>query len=81
MVAKVEFRSGLISTIQVRMSETDAERFRKEAEECRDWAARAINPTDKEAWLHLAADWIRLAEDAEQRHPRKPPQFAASSAR
>jgi hypothetical protein len=49
------------------MSETDAERFRQEAEECRTLAASAKTVPDKEAWLRLAADWIKLAENAEQR--------------
>jgi hypothetical protein len=28
---------------------------------------------DKEAWLRLAADWIRLAENAEKRRSIFPP--------
>jgi hypothetical protein len=52
------------------MPETDAERFRAEAEECRQQAEKAINPLDKEAWLKLAAEWIRLAQDAEGRRSR-----------
>jgi hypothetical protein len=51
------------------MGETDAERFRRESKECRELATNAINHVDKEAWLRLAADWTRLAEDAE-RHPK-----------
>jgi hypothetical protein len=46
---------------------TDAERFRQEAEECHALAATAKTVPDKEAWLQLAADWIKLAENAEQR--------------
>jgi hypothetical protein len=49
------------------MTETDAERFRLEAEECRKLAERSPNQHDKEAWLRLAADWIKLAENADQR--------------
>jgi hypothetical protein len=49
------------------MLETDADRFRQEAEECRKLAASALSQLDKEAWLRLAADWINLAENAEQR--------------
>ena len=44
------------------MTETDADRFRKEAEECREQAAKAISPLDKEEWLCLAAEWIKLAQ-------------------
>jgi len=49
------------------MAETDAERFRQEAEECRRFAERSASQIDKEAWLRLAGDWIKLAENAEQR--------------
>jgi hypothetical protein len=49
------------------MSETDADRFRQEAEECRRFAERSASPLDKEAWLRLAGDWIKLAENAAQR--------------
>lgn len=48
------------------MAGTDAGRFRREAEECRELAERAGNPLDKEAWLRLAADWIKLAANAEE---------------
>jgi hypothetical protein len=37
------------------MTKTDADRFRKEAEECREQAAKAISQLDREAWLRLAA--------------------------
>ena len=47
--------------------ETDAQRFREEAEECRKLAYRAINPLDKEAWLKLAAEWIKLAQGADRK--------------
>jgi hypothetical protein len=45
----------------------DADKYRKEAEHCREQAARAISPLDKEAWLLLAADWLLLAQHAETR--------------
>jgi hypothetical protein len=45
----------------------DADRFRKEAEECRQMAAKAINTRDKEEWLRLAGDWIKLAQEADAR--------------
>jgi hypothetical protein len=45
----------------VAMTETDAERFRQEADECRRLAERSASQLDKEAWLRLAADWIKLA--------------------
>jgi hypothetical protein len=49
------------------MTETDADRFRQEADECRKLAERSPSQLDKEAWLRLAADWIKLAENADQR--------------
>ena len=47
------------------MPVSDSERFRREAEECRQMAARAANPRDGVAWLKLAADWLNLAERSE----------------
>jgi hypothetical protein len=41
---------------------SDEERYRKQAEDCRQMAAKAISPLDKEAWLKLAGDWLRLAD-------------------
>jgi hypothetical protein len=52
------------------MPETDAERFRQEADECRKLAERSASQLDKEAWLRLAGDWIKLVENAEQRRQR-----------
>ena len=46
------------------MTEIDSERFRSKATECRQLAEIAINPLDKQAWLQLAEDWIKLAEEA-----------------
>jgi hypothetical protein len=47
----------------------DADRFCKLAEECRDQAAKAIGPLDKEARLRLAGEWIKLAQSAEKGRP------------
>jgi hypothetical protein len=49
------------------MSVSDVDRFRKEAEEARRQAERAISSLDKEEWLRVAAEWIKLAQDAEKR--------------
>jgi hypothetical protein len=46
-------------------SETPAQRYRREAEECQRNAKRAMRATDREAWLRLAADWAKLAQSAE----------------
>ena len=50
----------------VEMREADPERYREKAEECRAKADNADNPTDQSARLHLARDWIKLAEWIEQ---------------
>ena len=47
------------------MSDADAIRFRKQAEECREPAAKAISPLDKEARLRVAEEWRKLALSAE----------------
>jgi len=44
------------------MTETDAERYRKQAEEGRKLAERSANEFYEKSWLHLAEDWIKLAE-------------------
>jgi hypothetical protein len=48
------------------MPEDDARRFRKQAE-CRQQAAKAISPLDKETLLRVAEEWIRLAQSTEER--------------
>jgi hypothetical protein len=53
------------------ISATDAQRYRKDAQECREQAEKAISQLDKEAWLRLAADWIKLA----RKLPRKGHRF------
>jgi hypothetical protein len=52
------------------MTETDAERYRKQAEECRKLAERSANQLDKNSWLHLAEDWTKLAEADEERRAK-----------
>lgn len=49
------------------MVQSDADRFKGRAEECRRLAEKAISEQDKEAWLRLAAEWDRLAESASHR--------------
>jgi hypothetical protein len=46
---------------------TDAERFRQKAEEARAMAAKVLSPLDKEAWLELAEDWLKMALITERR--------------
>jgi hypothetical protein len=38
------------------MSNDDAAKFRKQADESREQATKAVNPLDKEAWLRIAED-------------------------
>jgi hypothetical protein len=49
------------------MSADDPAKFRKQAEECREQAAKALSPLDKDAWLRVANDWLKLALSAESR--------------
>jgi gluconate kinase len=43
-----------------------ADHYLKQAEECRDQAARALRDEDRESWLKLAAKWQRMAEGGEK---------------
>jgi hypothetical protein len=49
------------------MSEQDAIRFRKQADECGTQAEKAVSPLNKEAWLRAAEEWLKLAEHAEKK--------------
>jgi hypothetical protein len=44
----------------------DAAKFRKQAEGCREQAAKSLSPLDKEAWLRVAEEWLRLAAEGRQ---------------
>ena len=44
------------------MPKRKADHYLKQAEECRDQAARALRDEDRESWLKLAAKWHRMAE-------------------
>jgi hypothetical protein len=44
---------------------SDAERLRQEAENCLCLEAEAVDPTDREALLWMAEEWLRLAQAAE----------------
>jgi hypothetical protein len=46
----------------------DAAKFRKQAEEARVQAAKSVSPLDKEAWLRIAEEWLKLAQSAEQKN-------------
>lgn len=55
------------------MPETDADRFRKEAEECRELAAQTMSALDKETWLRLSEEWLKLAQAANNRARARSP--------
>jgi outer membrane murein-binding lipoprotein Lpp len=63
--------NAVLFALLVAMTENDPDRFRKEAKACREHAAEARNPADKEAWQRLASDWIKLADGLER--VRRPP--------
>jgi hypothetical protein len=42
-----------------------ADEFRKNADECRQKAAKAFNPLDKERWLKIAEHWLLMAQEAD----------------
>jgi hypothetical protein len=45
----------------------EAAEFRQLAEECRQRAESAISSLDKNAWLQMAREWMKLALSAESR--------------
>jgi hypothetical protein len=42
---------------------SNADEFRKQAEDCRKFAALRLN--DRAFWLELAEDWIKLAQEGD----------------
>jgi hypothetical protein len=48
-----------------------ADQFRKQAKECRQWAATALKAVDKAFWLRLAEDWLKLAQEADNPTKRR----------
>jgi hypothetical protein len=49
------------------VSNHDVTFYRQKAEECRRQAENAISSVDKEAWLLLAEEWSKMAQEAERR--------------
>ena len=45
----------------------DSDGFRRQADESRQQAEKAISPLDKEAWLRVAEEWLKLAQATERR--------------
>jgi hypothetical protein len=42
-----------------------ADQYRREAAQCREQAERSKREEDKASWLKLAAQWQRMAEEAD----------------
>jgi hypothetical protein len=53
------------------VAETDADRFRRKAADCREMAEEAVSAHDRETWLKLAVEWLKLAAEVENRHGKK----------
>jgi hypothetical protein len=45
--------------------------LRAQAEECLKQAESSVSQTDRETWLRMAAEWIKLVEDTERRKSGK----------
>ena len=41
------------------------EHYAAKAEQCREWAAKALTAHEKEDWLKLAVEWDAMASDAD----------------
>ena len=57
-------RSAATASKAAHMCE-DATQYRERAEEARQVAEKFKNPLDKEVWLHVAGEWLKLAQNAE----------------
>jgi hypothetical protein len=53
------------------MSHEEAARFRSQAEEALEQAAKAFSPLDKEPRLRVAEEWLKLATSADGRQGNK----------
>jgi Lytic transglycolase len=42
------------------MTDSDADRFRKESEECRKQAERSVSQPDKDYWLRLVGSYVTV---------------------
>jgi hypothetical protein len=48
---------------------TQSDNYRKNADDCRAQAEKAVSALDRERWLKLAEEWLRLAQAEDQRDP------------
>jgi hypothetical protein len=51
----------------VTITADDIARYRARAETCRQEAESARDDADKQAWLEMARDWMKLADNGERR--------------
>ena len=51
--------------------DADIAGLRAQGEECLKQAKSSVSQTDRETWLQMAAEWIKLVEDAERRRSDK----------
>jgi hypothetical protein len=47
----------------------DALRLRKQAEQATEQATKSVSRLDKDAWLRVAEEWLKLAQSVEERRP------------
>jgi hypothetical protein len=50
---------------------SDADEFRKQAEEARQMAAYCLKQENQVLWLRLAEVWLQLAQEADERAERR----------
>lgn len=56
------FAADLFPLGATAMTETDENRYRREAEECRRLAAKAVSPIDRDRLHRMADEWLKLAQ-------------------
>jgi hypothetical protein len=57
-------RTAATASMAARMFE-DATEYRERAEEALQLAEKFINPLDREVWLRVAGEWLKLAQNAD----------------
>jgi len=65
----VETACGVWARNRAKMSTSDE--FREKAEECRLQSEKAASPRDKAVWLRIAESWLKLAQEVDDRPPRR----------
>jgi hypothetical protein len=58
----------------------DATEFRKQAEECQQFAETARSPDDWKFWLKLTKDWLNLADTADNYSKKRAHQSSETAA-